>query len=75
MSETVDIRSLWDAAVVGQEPPPPHGGAPCADQHPTRLYVCSRLVLHAGQHVTIAPALRRNGSLEVAATWPQEVGS
>jgi hypothetical protein len=49
MTETVDIRSLWQQAAVG-DVLPPHDDPPCFYPGPYGLECC-RTEKHCGQHV------------------------
>jgi hypothetical protein len=68
MTETVDIRALWDAAKEGDPRPPHHGGHICGqpDSRHNSWSVppnmCTRAYGHSGQHVATT-------SQRVVAVW------
>jgi hypothetical protein len=64
MSEPVDQRTVWDAAVVGGARPPKYGHIPCAARDP-RGFGCTRQRGHGGQHVATT-------TMAVVAVWPNE---
>ena len=61
-SESVDIRTVWDAARVGGPRPPEYGHMPCSAQDP-RGFGCTRQRGHTGQHVATT-------TTSVVAVWP-----
>lgn len=63
LRETVDLRTLWDGAVLG-DTLPWHKGWPCGSPASDQLQ-CTRQLGHEGQHV--ATAERR-----VVGVWPGE---
>jgi hypothetical protein len=72
MTETVDLRVLWDAAEVGQLGPPLHGQAPCWDTDPATGFICTRAAGH-GPHQHVATAAENAAApTSVVATWPGE---
>jgi hypothetical protein len=62
--ETVDIRALWDAAVVGDFLPQ-HDAFPCLSWTGDGRWGCTRAARHVGQHVA-------TGRGRVLAVWTEE---
>jgi hypothetical protein len=70
MTETVDLRVLWDAAEVGQPGPPWHGRLICFETDPETGFICGRATNHGGhQHVALSSPDRESPTT-VVAIWP-----